>query len=52
MGIEGNEVQVKRICNILNEAIAENTPNLKKEMPIQVQEASRTQNRHDLSTAC
>jgi hypothetical protein len=43
MGIEGEEVQVKVIGNILNKIIAENYPNLEKEMPIQGQEAFRTQ---------
>jgi hypothetical protein len=48
MGIkEGEEVQAKGICNIFNKIIAENFPNLEKEMPIQVQEPSRTPNRHD-----
>jgi hypothetical protein len=36
-----------RIRNIFNKVIAENFPNLNKEMPIQVQEACRTPNRHD-----
>jgi hypothetical protein len=40
-------VQTKDICDIFNKIIAENFPNLEKEMPIQVQEASRTPNRHD-----
>jgi hypothetical protein len=43
---EGEEVQVKGICNIFNK-ITENFPNLEKAMPIQVQEASRTPNRLD-----
>jgi hypothetical protein len=48
MGIEeGEEVQAKGICNIFNKIITENCPNLEKAMPIQVQEASRTPNRHD-----
>jgi hypothetical protein len=48
MGIEeGKEVQPKRIHNIVNKIITENFPNLKKVMPIQVQEASRTPNRLD-----
>jgi hypothetical protein len=49
MGIEeGEEVQAKGICNILfNKIITENFPNLEKAMPIQVQGASRTQNRLD-----
>jgi hypothetical protein len=33
--------------NILNKIITENSPNLEKNMPIQVQEASRTPNRLD-----
>jgi hypothetical protein len=33
--------------NIFNRIITENLPNLEKTMPIQVQEASRTPNRHD-----
>jgi hypothetical protein len=48
MGIE-EEVQSKEMCNIFNKIIAENFPNLEKEMSIQVQEASRTPNRHDQS---
>jgi hypothetical protein len=48
MGIEeGQEVQTKGIRNIFNKIITENFPNLEKTMPIQVQEASRTQNRLD-----
>jgi hypothetical protein len=44
---EGEEVQAKGICNIFNISITENFPNLEKVLPIQVQEASRTPNRHD-----
>jgi hypothetical protein len=45
MGIkEGEEVQAKGVCNIFNKIVAENFPNLKKTMPTQVQEASRTLN--------
>jgi hypothetical protein len=44
---EGQEVQATGICNISNKIIAENCPNLKKELSIQVQEACRTPNRHD-----
>jgi hypothetical protein len=45
MGIkEGEEVQGKGIHHIFNKMIAEN---LKKELPIQVQEACRTPNTHD-----
>jgi hypothetical protein len=48
MGIkEGEEVQAKRMYNIFNKIIVENFPNLKKELSIQVQEASRTPNRLD-----
>jgi hypothetical protein len=48
MGIEeGEEVQAKGIHNIFNKIITENFPNLKKDLPIQVQEASRTPNRLD-----
>jgi hypothetical protein len=43
---EGEEVQAKSIHNVFNKII-ENFPNLKKEMPIWVQETSRTPNRHD-----
>jgi hypothetical protein len=47
MGIEeGNKVQVKGIHNIFNK-IMENFPNLKKVLPIQVQDASRSPNRLD-----
>jgi hypothetical protein len=47
MGIEGEEVLAKGIQNIFNKIIMEKFPNLEKVMPIQVQEASRTQNRLD-----
>jgi chromosome segregation ATPase len=48
MGIEeGEEVQAKGIHNIFNNIITEYFPNLEKVMPIQVQEASRSPNRHD-----
>jgi TPP-dependent 2-oxoacid decarboxylase len=40
-------VQAKSIDNIVNKTIAENSPNLKKEMPLQVQEASTTPSRHN-----
>jgi hypothetical protein len=47
MGIkEGKQVQAKGICNIFNKIITENSPNLEKVLPIQVQEASRTPNRN------
>jgi hypothetical protein len=38
------EVQAKGICNIFNKITPENYPNLEKEIPIQVQEVSRTPN--------
>jgi hypothetical protein len=48
MGIEeGEGVQAKGILNIINKIITENFTNLKKVLPIQVQEASRTPNRLD-----
>jgi hypothetical protein len=47
MDIKGEEVQVKGIHNVFNKIIPEKLPNLKKEIPIQVQQASRTPNRHD-----
>jgi hypothetical protein len=43
MGIEeGEEVQAKGMHNAFNKIITENFPNMQKTMPIQVQEASRT----------
>jgi hypothetical protein len=51
MGIEeGEEVQVKGICNIFNKIITESFPNLQKALPILVQEASRTPNKLKQST--
>jgi chromosome segregation ATPase len=48
MGIEGQEeVQAKEMCNILNKIITENLPSLKKVLPIQEQETSRTPNTHN-----
>ena len=44
---EGKETHVKGSENILNKIIEEKFPNLKKEMPIKVQEAYRTPNRLD-----
>jgi hypothetical protein len=52
MGIEeGEEVQVKGICNIFNKIITENFWNLEKAIPIQVQEASRIPNSLDQTRA-
>jgi hypothetical protein len=41
---EGEDVQAKGVHNIFNEIITDNFPNFKKDLPIQVQEASRTSN--------
>jgi isopropylmalate/homocitrate/citramalate synthase len=46
MGIEeAEEMQAKGIHNIFNKVMTENSPNLEKTMPIQVQQSSRTSNR-------
>jgi hypothetical protein len=42
---EGEDVQAKGICNIFNKIIAENFPNLKTDLSIRVQKASRTPKR-------
>jgi hypothetical protein len=42
---ERDDSQVKGPVNIFNKIIEENFPNLKKEMPINIQEAYRTPNR-------
>jgi hypothetical protein len=47
MGIEEEEVQAKGMHNIFNKIITENFPNLEKDIPIQMQEATRTSNRQD-----
>jgi hypothetical protein len=48
MGIEkGEEVEAKGIHNIFNKIITENFPNIKKDLPIHVQESSRIPNRLD-----
>jgi hypothetical protein len=44
---EEGEVQAKGMHNIFNKIITENFPNLEKDIPIQMQEASRTPNRPD-----
>jgi predicted nuclease with TOPRIM domain len=44
---EGEEVQVKGMHNIFNKIIMENFPSLEKDIPIQMQEASRTPNTPD-----
>jgi chromosome segregation ATPase len=48
IGVNENEdFQVKGPANIFNKIIEENLPNLKKEMPMNIQEAYRTPNRLD-----
>ena len=44
---ESKDSQVKGPINIFNKIIEENFPNLKKEMPMNIQEAYRTPNRLD-----
>ena len=47
-GVDKNEdFQFKGPVNIFNKIIEENFPNLKKEMPMNIQEAYRTSNRLD-----
>ena len=47
-GSKEEEYQFKGTDNIFNKIIEENFPNLKKEMPIEIQEAYRTPNRLDV----
>jgi hypothetical protein len=48
IGVDENEdFQLKRPANIFNKIIEENFPNLKKDMPMNIQEAYRTPNRLD-----
>jgi hypothetical protein len=48
IGVDENEdFQLKGPANIFNKIIEENFPNLKKEMPMNMQEAYRTPNRLD-----
>jgi hypothetical protein len=44
---EGDELQTKGTGNIFNKIIVENFTNLKTEMPVQAEEITRTQNRHN-----
>jgi hypothetical protein len=45
MGIEeGEEVQAKEIHSVFNKIVTENFPNLKKDLPIHVQEVSKATN--------
>jgi hypothetical protein len=45
--IKGEEVQAKGMSNIFHKIIMENFPNLEKDIPIQMQEASRLPKRPD-----
>jgi Mg2+ and Co2+ transporter CorA len=45
MGIKKEEAKAKGMHNIFNKIITENFPNLEKDIPIQMQEASRTPKR-------
>jgi hypothetical protein len=48
IGIDENEnFQLKGPVHIFNKITEENFPNLKKEMPMNIQEAYRTPNRED-----
>ena len=48
IGVDENEnFQIKGLANIFDKIIEENFPNLKKEMPMNIQEAYRTPNRLD-----
>ena len=44
---ENRDFQIKRPANIFNKFIEENSPYLKKEMPMNIQEGYRTPNRLD-----
>ena len=44
---ESEDSQLKWLVNIFNKIIEENFPNLKKEMPVNIQETYRTPNRLD-----
>jgi hypothetical protein len=44
---EKDDFQLEGPANIFNKIIEENFPNLKKEMPMNIQEAYRTRNRLD-----
>ena len=45
---ESEDLQQKGPANIFNKIMEENFPNLKREMPVNIQEAYRTPNRLDL----
>jgi hypothetical protein len=44
---ENKDFQLKGLANIFNKLIEENFPNVKKQMPMNIQEAYRTPNRLD-----
>jgi hypothetical protein len=44
---ENEDFQLKSLANIFTKIIEENFPNLKREMPMNIQEAYRTPNRLD-----
>ena len=44
---ESEDLQLKGPANIFNKIMEENFPNLKREMPMNIQEAYRTPNRLD-----
>jgi hypothetical protein len=48
---EGAEVEDRDIEHIFNKVVAENFPNLEKEMPIQIQEAFKTPNRTSIESS-
>ena len=53
IGVHENEdFQLKGPSNIFNKIIEENFPNIKKEMPMNIQEAYRTPNRLDQKRNC
>ena len=47
IGIEGEEIKLKRTKNIFNKIIEENFPSLKKDMHMKIQETYRIPNRLD-----
>jgi hypothetical protein len=46
---EGEKVQAKGICNIFNKIVTENSPNLEKTVPIQVQNTKSPGHQTDLT---
>ena len=47
IGVDEKDFQLKRPANIFNKIMEENFPNLKNDMPMNIQEAYRTPNRLD-----